>query len=378
MKTLFVSLVLLSTMALDLHAQNFTIKGHFTDVANDTLLIGYVKCEPEKKEVNACIPIDANGCFNYSCDIKLAYMAELTVRSNGNKSHFFFVPDESVEIAGASGSENYWNINGTAFYQKLDSVSQLMQPFYKEFDAVKAKYDKGVADGLDKATLDNERKAANREINERRFKVANQYIMSHLDDEVSATMLLDQGINDILPAIRKLSPEVRNGRFKAYIDVIESMFLRLAKEQQANKTATLELKEGRQVPDFTLKDMNGNDLRLSTLLGKGKYIVVDFWGSWCSWCIKGFPKMKEYYDKYNDRLEIVGVACYDKEDKWKAAISKNNVPWQHVISSDGTTEVRFGVTAYPYKVIVSPEGTVIKCFKGETIEFYKMLDEVLK
>ena len=378
MRTVFVILIFISTVVLDSPAQNFTIKGHFADVANDTLLIEYVVRNPEKRVMKASVPIDANGFFNYACDIQWAYNAELTVRSNGNKSYFFFVPDESVEIDGTSGSTNYWDIKGSAFYQKMDSIRQSMLPFYKELDAVNAEYDKGVAEGLDKTMLAGKRKAARIEINKRLFKVVHQYIMNHLDDDVSAAMLLDQDFNDILPAINKLSPEVRNGRFKDYIDVIESMFLRVAQEVQASKAATLELKEGEPVPDFTLKDIKGNDFRLGTLLGKGKYIVVDFWGSWCRWCIKGFPKMAEYYNRYKDKLEIVGVACHDKEDRWKEAVSRNNASWLHVISPDGTTEVRFGVTAYPYKVIVSPQGIVVKCFSGETVEFYKMLDEVLK
>lgn len=156
------------------------------------------------------------------------------------------------------------------------------------------------------------------------------------------------------------------------------MFSRLAKEEKAAAAATLELEEGKSAPDFTLNDMNGKDFRLSALFGQGKYIVVDFWGSWCSWCIKGFPAMKEYYNRYKDKLEIVGVACYDKEERWKDAVVRNQVPWQHVISPDGTTEVRYGVTAYPFKIIVSPEGTVIKSFKGETAEFYRMLDKLLQ
>ena len=49
-------------------------------------------------------------------------------------------------------------------------------------------------------------------------------------------------------------------------------------------------------PDFTLNDINGKPLALSSL--RGKYVVIDFWGSWCGWCIKGIPKMKEYYAKY--------------------------------------------------------------------------------
>ena len=88
--------------------------------------------------------------------------------------------------------------------------------------------------------------------------------------------------------------------------------------------------------------------------------------------------MKEYYTKHKDKLEIVGVACYDKEDKWKEAVSKYGIPWKNVFSGDGTAEVRFGATGYPYKVLISPDGKVVKSFLGETDDFYKLLDEKLK
>ena len=161
---IIIAFILLSAMSLSLSAQNFTIKGHFTDVANDTLLIKYVKHEPEKEVVNESVPIDENGFFIYRCDIQWAYNAELAIRSSGDKTFFFFVPDERVEIEGPSASDSDWDIDGTAFYQRMDSVSQLLLPFYREFDAARAKYEKGLADGRDTATLDSERKAANLDI----------------------------------------------------------------------------------------------------------------------------------------------------------------------------------------------------------------------
>lgn len=373
-----VSVVVLTAMTLNLSAQNFAIKGHFTDVANDTLSIGYIQREPEKRVVDVDVAVDAEGYFTYSCEIGQACQAELTIRSSGRKANLFFVPDERVEIEGPSASVNDWKIRGTAFYQRQDSVRQMLLPFYREFDAVRARYEKGLADGLDRDRLDSIRGAANRAINERLWQVAHPYIMDHPDDEVSVPMLLAQDFPDILPAIRRLSPEVRNGRFREYIDGIEGMFSRFAQEMKAAEAATLELEEGKPAPDFTLKDINGRDLRLSSLFGRGKYIVVDFWGSWCSWCIQGFPAMEAYYNRYGERLEIVGVACHDKEERWRAAVAKNRIPWLQVISPDGTTEVRYGVAGYPFKVILSPKGLVVKCFRGESADFYAMLDELLR
>ena len=368
---------LFAVFCMGAFADNFTINGRLTDVANDTLQIEYVCHIPERKITEVKVPVDGSGCFTYSCNIDYAVYADLTVQSNGNKSFFFFVPDESVYVEGASDFGYVWTLKGTAFYKKLDSVRLMERPFLMESKATSDKYRNGVAQGQDESRLKAARNSAQRDINNRKREALRPYIMQHLDDEVTATMLFSLDYKEIPQVINRLSPDVRNGRFKDYLDGIEELFTRVLKEITAAKQAKLEIEEGRRAPDFTLKDINGNDFNLASLFGKGKYIVVDFWGSWCSWCIKGFPKMKEYYNKYRDKLEIVGIACYDKEDKWKAAVAKNDVPWLHVFSPDGITEERYGVTGYPYKVLISPKGKVIKCFRGEADEFYKTLDKEL-
>lgn len=368
---------LFAVFCMGAFADNFTINGRLTDVANDTLQIEYVCHIPERKITEVKVPVDGSGCFTYSCNIDYAVYADLTVQSNGNKSFFFFVPDESVYVEGASDFGYVWTLKGTAFYKKLDSVRLMELPFLTEEKAASDKYRNGIAQGQDENQLKAARDSVQRDINDRKREALRPYIMQHLDDEVTATMLFSLDYKEIPQVINRMSPEVRNGRFKDYLDGIEELFTRVLKEIAAAKQAKLEIEEGRRAPDFTLKDINGNDFNLASLFGKGKYIVVDFWGSWCSWCIKGFPKMKEYYNKYRDKLEIVGIACYDKEDKWKAAVAKNDVPWLHVFSPDGITEERYGVTGYPYKVLISPKGKVIKCFRGEADEFYKTLDKEL-
>ena len=78
-------------------------------------------------------------------------------------------------------------------------------------------------------------------------------------------------------------------------------------------------------PDFELPNLQGATTKLSSL--RGKYVVIDFWGSWCIWCIRGIPQMKTYYAKYKDKMEILGVDCRDTEDKWKAAVEEHQLPW---------------------------------------------------
>ena len=134
---------------------------------------------------------------------------------------------------------------------------------------------------------------------------------------------------------------------------------------------------GKPAPQFTLNDINGKPLSLSSF--RGKYVLLDFWGSWCVWCIKGFPDMKKYYDKYKGKFEIIGIDCNDTEEKWKEAVKKHELPWLHVYNpstSDLTT--RYVLKGYPTKIMIDPEGNIHKVVTGEDPAFYTYLDELFK
>ena len=128
-------------------------------------------------------------------------------------------------------------------------------------------------------------------------------------------------------------------------------------------------------PDFELSDLQGNPLKLSSL--RGKYVVIDFWGSWCIWCIRGFPHMKEAYAKYKDKMEILGVDCNDTESKWKAAVEEYALPWLQVRCPDEqlqTLASQYNVEGFPTKVIIDPQGKIVKVVVGEDPAFYTFLD----
>jgi thiol-disulfide isomerase/thioredoxin len=148
----------------------------------------------------------------------------------------------------------------------------------------------------------------------------------------------------------------------------------VATEQQAQQQN--EQKE--MAPDFTLTDIDGKSFTLSSL--RGKIVVIDFWGSWCGWCIKGMPDMKKYYEKYKGKLEIVGVDCGDTDATWKAAVKKYELPWKHVYNPKGMGDITglYEIQGFPTKIIVGKEGEVLKVVIGEDPEFYTALDEIMK
>lgn len=135
--------------------------------------------------------------------------------------------------------------------------------------------------------------------------------------------------------------------------------------------------EGDTAPNFTLNDINGNPLSLQSL--RGKYLILDFWGSWCGWCIKGIPDMKKYYEKYNSKLEILGIDCRDTDQKWKDAVKNYELPWKHVYCPrDNQLLKTYSIKGFPTKIIIDPKGKIVKTIIGEDPEFYTILDELLK
>lgn len=148
-------------------------------------------------------------------------------------------------------------------------------------------------------------------------------------------------------------------------------------EAVAVETQQVEAADTEMAPDFELPDLQGNPLKLSSL--RGKYVVLDFWGSWCVWCIRGIPKMKEAYSKHKEKMEILGVDCRDSEEKWKAAVEEHQLPWLQVRCPDESLQAlasKYQIEGFPTKAIIDPDGKLVKVVVGEDPTFYTFLDEL--
>ncbi len=291
------------------------------------------------------------------------------------EQNFFFltaVPGETAEVSGQL-PDNY-KINGSRFYENLSLIESEAKAAKKEFDDFIAdlisRRDAGESEDSINALYESKYEVLQKATEDKIMDI----IKSNSKNEAAATLVASfSDVESMRKAFDLLSDEVKNGRMK---DIALKPINELEASEQREKESAAKQAPGVEAPDFTLNDINGNPFTLSSL--RGKYVILDFWGSWCGWCIKGFPEMKQYYQKYKGKFEILGVDCSDTEEAWKKAVSENQLPWLHVFNPQDNKNLQesYGITGYPTKIIVGPDGKIVKTIVGEDPKFYEFLDEL--
>lgn len=118
---------------------------------------------------------------------------------------------------------------------------------------------------------------------------------------------------------------------------------------------------GQPFADLTMQNLNGDTVRLSDFVGKGRYVVVDFWASWCRPCRRAMPQLKSIYKKYGDKIEIVGVSFDNNEAAWKQCVAELELSWQHMSDLKGWQSAAaetYGIDAIPHLMLITPDGII--------------------
>ena len=153
-----------------------------------------------------------------------------------------------------------------------------------------------------------------------------------------------------------------------YVKQIESMIARMEKVQI-----------GSEAPDFTLPDVDGNPVSLSSF--RGKYVLVDFWAAWCPDCRKENPNIVSAWEKYkNKNFAVLGVSLDRNRDQWLAAIEKDKLSWTQVSDLkywSSEAAVLYCIRWIPMSFLIDPEGKIIAIgLEGD--ELHNKLQELLK
>lgn len=139
-------------------------------------------------------------------------------------------------------------------------------------------------------------------------------------------------------------------------------------------------KPGNIVPSIiTRRTLDGKEFNLETL--RGKYVLIDFWGTWCGPCVAEMPKVKEYKEKYKDELVILAINSGDTKQKIIDFIKPKGYDWMQLMSKRGDGEdnfvSKFNINGFPTKFIIDPEGKILHRYVGNAEESFEKLDELL-
>jgi thiol-disulfide isomerase/thioredoxin len=272
---------------------------------------------------------------------------------------------KEIKVIG-SKSHDEWLALEKRLHEKddeLEPISKNFSKLYREFNEAKQqKKSKEILDSLENRVA--KAKKLIDPFSSRYENIVREFVFTHPNSYISpmqmGTYVSSWPIDSVRLAYNQFSPSVQNTNagkiIKKEIDAILS---------RSTNTPAI---------NFTIKDINGKTLSLNNF--KGKYVLLDFWGSWCLPCRESTPHLIKVFKKYNKSgLEIIGVAADDTESSWRRAIKTDKTDiWHNVLtkrkpSKNGVKGFYpivddYAIGGFPTKILIDKNGTIIGRYIG--------------
>ena len=367
--------LLIPVIAAFVNEKAATIKGTIT--TPDPVKMIYLSYRNGDNSVNDST-ILTNGQFSFKAKVEEPTAAVLSVRfekADGQTNTRYerktiFLQPGTITI-NIKDSLKFATISGSKAHTEYERYTQLQKPYTESMQALNQQYMKYRTEKNEEGMKQIE--AMGDSINERKNEeVVRPYLENNTQSPIALYVLKQYGGYDLDPAkveplFAKLPKSVQGSRSGVeYKELIET----------AKKTAV-----GVYAMDFTQNDTLDRAVSLSSF--KGKYVLVDFWASWCGPCRVENPNLVKAFNQYKEKnFTVLGVSLDrpEKKQSWLDAIHKDGLTWTHVSDLkywDNAVAKQYGIRAIPQNFLIDPQGKIVaKNIRGD--ELNKKLQEILK
>lgn len=378
-RTVIGALCLSCVLISSAFAQGFTVKAKIKNRGNYTTLIAYQADGKYHLDTNF---VEKDGWLYFKGKVEEPVIASFVVRDPSlnikrgggmipSPSLSFVLSNDEITIVGDTKKIYKSKVKGGKANNEWASIKSKQAALTdKDWEASKDYF------GAKKKYTSQEQMAAlNESIAKQDLNLKRNFIRKNPGSFVSAYFL--SGLVNTLS-----------------LEELETEYSNLTAEARSSKPGTAVLNKinsskatavGQAAIELNKKDINGNPVTLATL--KGKYVLLDFWGSWCGPCRQSHPHLIKLYEKFKSKgFEIVGIAqeqgdLTQSKKSWTKAIEEDGIKWIQVLNNEGVEKFdavkAYGVTAFPTKILLDKEGKIVARYVGDSEEIDKKIAELL-
>ena len=333
-RRIFAYLILLGAMCSCGRSVKFDIEGRLIDNAASVV---YLVVENTDVDTLASAAVNRDNTFHlqgevaepttaFLCDDNGNALAMLLTESK--RVHLRHTGDEGYVVEGGPINDKY-----NFILRRLSDVAREVQNLNPASESVEEEYESLIIKYND---------------------ILSTAITDNLDNIIGVELFLSQeargmSAGDMRVRLAQFSPEMRDlmamRHFEQYIDIYE------------------QTEVGKPCIDCRMRTMSGPK-SLSEICGKGKWVLLEFWATWCEPCCQDIPLMRELYSKYAVQgFEICGVSLDKDVERWQAFVTQNEMLWTNAIDlpMDNAPSIaeKYGLQSIPSNFLISPEGNIV-------------------